>query len=589
MAECLANRQSWFAITPSVWPNRTDRLADRGSEREEDPFDGRCGLHRHRARAPAGGRERARGARQPAPRLADRHRPGRAREPALRPGRRARSAVAARADRARHARRPPGRDRRCRLGAEEPGAHDAGQPPRHLERARGRAGGGLDRAADRLLDQRGLRHACLQGRGDARHLAGLGRRGALDVCGLEAGRRVPGALVLRRVQAARYLDPAVQRLRPGPARQRRDPPLHRSRARRRGDRDPRRRLADPRLVLRRRRRRGAARDARARGGGRPGLQRRQPALGGDRLRPRLADQAAGGVGVGDRLQAAALHRRRDADPERRQGAEAARVGAARRPGRRARPHDRVVPRAAARAEPGAFGVKLILAAAVVLVATVPGAAARQAPVLRISLDRPVFSPNGNGVNDTVAVRTNAARGTLLGLRVYAWGGRLAGWKRIRTGVSSTSPDLTWNGTTAGGRAVRDGTYQVTVCYKDQGRPQSPRGVVRPGLAEASVRRPPWRTTGCAPAHTVRVERLAAFVDSTGSFHHGDRMPLVVSADRGQATTALEDDCSGATGDATRPGLYHEVVRDPAGDRFFAPVVVRRSRPLDKPAPHTALV
>src|SRR5206468_4894501 len=97
-----------------------------------------------------------------------------------------------------------------------------------------------------------------------------------------------------------------------------------------------------------------------------------------------------------------------------------------------------------------FAIKGVVAAAVVLVAAVPGAAARQAPVLRISLERPVFSPNGNDVNDTLAVRTNAARGTLLGLRVYVWGGRLSGWKRIRTGVSSTSPELTWDGATASG-------------------------------------------------------------------------------------------------------------------------------------------
>ena len=187
-----------------------------------------------------------------------------------------------------------------------------------------------------------------------------------------------------------------------------------------------------------------------------------------------------------------------------------------------------------------------MAATVVLVAAVPGAAARSAPALRISLDRPVFSPNGNGVNDTLTVRTNAAPGTLLGLRVYAWGGRLSGWRRIRTGVSSTSPDLTWNGTTATGAAVGDGTYQVTVCYKDQGRPLAPRGVVRPGLAEASVRRPPWRTSGCAPAHAVRVERLAAFVDSTGSFHRATRVPLVVSADEGKFSLGLEQDC--------RPGV-----------------------------------
>jgi hypothetical protein len=241
-------------------------------------------------------------------------------------------------------------------------------------------------------------------------------------------------------------------------------------------------------------------------------------------------------------------------------------------------------------------VKLGLAAAVVLLAAVPGAAARQASALRISLDRPVFSPNGNGVNDTLTVRTNGSPGTLLGLRVYVWGGRLAGWKRIRTGVSSTSPELTWNGTTAKGGAVRDRTYQVTVCDKDQGRPLPPRGVVRPGRAEASVRRPPWRTTGCAPAHPLRVERLAAFVDSTGSFQQGERLPLVVSADQGEFGVALTRDCTGqVVGDrlavptALDPGLYHAVATDPAGDRFQAPVVVRAPWPLDRPRSHTALV
>jgi hypothetical protein len=224
--------------------------------------------------------------------------------------------------------------------------------------------------------------------------------------------------------------------------------------------------------------------------------------------------------------------------------------------------------------------------------------------LRISLDRPVFSPNGNGVNDTLTVQTNAAPGTLLGLRVYVWGGRLSGWKRIRTGVSSTSPDLTWNGTTATGGAVGDGTYQVTVCYKDQGGALAPRGVVRPGLAEASVRRPPWRTSGCAPAHPVRVERLAAFVDSTGSFHGGDRVPLVVSADDGKYSLGFLHDCTGVGevefgfGDdggglevpiGDPPGLYHAIATDPAGDRFLAPVVVRSGKPLDKPDPHTALI
>lgn len=247
-------------------------------------------------------------------------------------------------------------------------------------------------------------------------------------------------------------------------------------------------------------------------------------------------------------------------------------------------------------------MRLALAAAAVLLAAVPGASAGRAPALRIvSLDRPVFSPNGNGVNDTVTLQTNAAPGTLLGLHVYVWGGRLSGWKRIRTGLSSTSPDLTWDGSTASGGTVRDRTYQLTACYEDQGRPLPPEpGPVRPGAAEASVRRPPWRTSGCAPAQPVRVERLAAFVDSTGSFRPGRRVPLVVSADRGRASVGLVQDCrpsaprlvgraSVSVPAGAAPGLYHAVVLDPAGDEFQAPVVVRSARPLDRPLPHTALV
>jgi hypothetical protein len=129
-------------------------------------------------------------------------------------------------------------------------------------------------------------------------------------------------------------------------------------------------------------------------------------------------------------------------------------------------------------------------------------------------------------------------------------------------------------------------------------------VLRPGAAEASVRRPPWRSTGCAAnPHVVRVERLALFTDSTGSFQHGDRVPLVLSADRGQAGISLERDCETSedeqmvpsrTGSITipfgnPPGLYHAVAGDPAGDVFRAPIVVRSAVPLDHPEPHTALV
>jgi hypothetical protein len=242
-------------------------------------------------------------------------------------------------------------------------------------------------------------------------------------------------------------------------------------------------------------------------------------------------------------------------------------------------------------------VKLVLVAAALVVAVVPGAAARSEPALRlVSLGPAVISPNGNGVNDVLRLRVNASAATPLVLRAYAWGGRLVGWKRIRTGVAGRGPELAWDGTTSTGRALRDGSYLVTACYEDPGRLLPARGVPRPGAAEASVLRPPWRRSGClANPPVVRVERLAAYVGSTGSLRQGEKVPLVVSADRGEATTQLEQDCTGtpSPGDTVplgaRPGLYHEVVRDPAGDQFRAPVVVRAPVPLDRPEPHTALV
>lgn len=246
-------------------------------------------------------------------------------------------------------------------------------------------------------------------------------------------------------------------------------------------------------------------------------------------------------------------------------------------------------------------MKLALVAAAVAVVAVPGAAARSSSELRLlGVSSPVISPNGNGVNDTLRVHVAAPAGSVLGLRAYAWGGRLVGWKRIRTGVTVTGAStLSWDGTTASGHPLADGSYLVTVCYKDSGRLRPAEGGARPGTAEASVRRPPWRRSGCAPEpQVVRVERLAAFVDSTKSFDQGQPLPLVVSADRGEASTQLNPDCAdGAKAYAggtsvplgALPGLYHAVARDPAGDEFQAPVVVRDSRSLDRPMPHTALV
>ena len=198
-----------------------------------DRRHGRRRLHRHDARAAARRRERDHRGRQPAPRHARRHR----RSPSTRTSPSSQGDVLdapflTEVRERRDAPRPRGRDRRRRHGDREPGAHDAREPHRHVQRARGRARDeGHDRARHRVLDERGVRHVRLQGRRAARHDAGVGRRGALDVRGLEARRRAHGARVPRRARTADGLGAAVQRLRAGPDRRRRDPGVHRDGAR----------------------------------------------------------------------------------------------------------------------------------------------------------------------------------------------------------------------------------------------------------------------------------------------------------------------------------------------------------------------
>ena len=144
---------------------------------------------------------------------------------------------------------------------------------------------------DRLLDERGLRHARVQREGGPRLDDRLGRRGALDVRRLEARRRAPRARLLRRARHPDRDRAAVQRLRAGADRRRRDPRVHRGGAPRRQPHRARRRRADPRLVLRRRHGRVRAPLPRASERGRAELQRRQPAQRGHDLRPRTARQA----------------------------------------------------------------------------------------------------------------------------------------------------------------------------------------------------------------------------------------------------------------------------------------------------------
>jgi hypothetical protein len=225
----------------------------------------------------------------------------------------------------------------------------------------------------------------------------------------------------------------------------------------------------------------------------------------------------------------------------------------------------------------------------------------------VSAGPAVISPNGNGVNDSLRLRVRARAGSLLGLRAYFWGGRLHGWRRVRTGVTVPAlpgeTTIEWAATTTSGHTLRDGSYVVTVCYRDSGRllpPLVPPKNQRPGPAEASVARPPWRRSGClARQKVIRVERLAAYVDSTSSYTPGSRVPLIVSADEGRAQVVLRQDCSGARiplepgtmlPRELPTGLYHFVASDPAGDEFRAPVVVRSGRlSLDRPPPRTALL
>ena len=141
--------------------------------------------------------------------------------------------------------------------------------------------------------------------------------------------------------AADVLDPAVQRLRAGPDRRRRDPCVHRDGARRRGLDHPRRRpqvrawcyvddLVDALLLV---------------------LERPEAVgevfnVGNERSVLTVLELA---TQIRDLMSSEAeikfrpcTTRRRDADPERRQGAQAARLGGQGRPRRGAQPHDRVV-------------------------------------------------------------------------------------------------------------------------------------------------------------------------------------------------------------------------------------------------------
>ena len=238
-------------------------------------------------------------------------------------------------------------DRRRRHGAREPGADDAREHDRHLQRARGRARDARHaRALRRLLDERGVRHARVptSSEGQVTTIGSVGEARWTYAVSKLAGEHMAHAYH-DELGAADGDRAPVQRLRAGPDRRRRDPRVHRGRARRAR---PRRSTATARRSAP-----GATSTtwSRARS-----LCLEQPEavgqsfnIGNPRSTVTIYDLAQRikrltGCRGRDRLPAAPLRRRRAADPERREGARAARLRGEGRARRGPRADDRVVPR-----------------------------------------------------------------------------------------------------------------------------------------------------------------------------------------------------------------------------------------------------
>ena len=233
--------------------------------------------------------------------------------------------------RGRDAHRPLRRDRRRRHGAREPGADDARQRDRHLQRARGGARDARRRSSGSSTSRRARSSARTPSdvsEGQVSTIGSVGEARWTYAVSKLAGEHMAHAYHDELRPADRHGAP-VQRLRPGPDRRRRDPRVHRGGARRARPDDPRRRLADPRLVLRDRHGRAAC-----------SLCLEHPEAVGQAFNignPRsavtifdLAQRIKRLTGAPGEIVFAplALRRRRAADPERREGARAARLGAA---------------------------------------------------------------------------------------------------------------------------------------------------------------------------------------------------------------------------------------------------------------------
>ena len=160
----------------------------------------------------------------------------------------------ARARRGRDAHRPLRRDRRRRHRPREPGPDDAREHDRHLQRARGGARDARRRSSGSSTSRRArssARTPSASREGQVSTIGSVGEARWTYAVSKLAGEHMAHAYH-DELGAADRDGAAVQRLRAGPDRRRRDPRVHRGGARGARPDDPRRRLADPRLVLRRR-------------------------------------------------------------------------------------------------------------------------------------------------------------------------------------------------------------------------------------------------------------------------------------------------------------------------------------------------
>jgi hypothetical protein len=247
-----------------------------------------------------------------------------------------------------------------------------------------------------------------------------------------------------------------------------------------------------------------------------------------------------------------------------------------------------------------------------------------------------FTPDGSGVNDTMALRVHLDRAARHRLEVYRWK-RGEGWQRITAhhwqAAGKLVREFSWNGADAAGTQVPDGPYVVTVCTPSpligsfMSRSVSPFDEPEADDdhdEDAPAARASYSTIGVGrnlgvftAASTSRrcleqpviahVRRLSASLPAGRGYLPGQVVPLVVHNDGGQITLGIfpdnVDDHPAAlwsaklsfrhtsfTVPSIGPGLYRLRVSDAAGNHRWLPLVVRtRAFPVSTPPPKTALI